>query len=300
MDSMNFIDISGWQYGLNLKNLFEVNPLLDGVIVKATGGAGYVQSTCDPWVQEMIRMGKPWGFYHFLDDDSRAAGGKAEAEFFVENCRNYFGIGVPAADYEYPATELGPEYLKEFLDTVYSLTGIKPMVYCSLSVIHEQDLSEIAKAGYPLWLAQYANINGTGIQESPWQSGSVYPFSRYWMHQYSGYGRLNGYSGNLDLDKFYGDIFDWKLLASGEMELPPVDVDDDVNKAVNPEIVAEVLDGKYGIGDERIRKLAQAGYDPKEVQSKINELYAKAPELRKLKAETGPYFDLLIRIATEN
>lgn len=38
------------------------------------------------------------------------------------------------------------------------------------------------------------------------------------------------------------------------------------------EIAKEVIDGKWGNGDERVKKLKAAGYDPVEVQKKVNEL----------------------------
>ena len=40
------------------------------------------------------------------------------------------------------------------------------------------------------------------------------------------------------------------------------------------EIAKEVLDGKWGNGDERVKKLKEAGYDPDAVQKKVNELLA--------------------------
>ena len=36
------------------------------------------------------------------------------------------------------------------------------------------------------------------------------------MHQYTGTGRLTGYSGYLDLNLFYGGAGDWAALAGGE------------------------------------------------------------------------------------
>ena len=36
------------------------------------------------------------------------------------------------------------------------------------------------------------------------------------MHQYTGNGRLTGYSGSLDLDLFYGSTDDWAALAGGK------------------------------------------------------------------------------------
>lgn len=51
----------------------------------------------------------------------------------------------------------------------------------------------------------------------------------------------------------------------------------DKTKSVD-EIAKEVIDGKWGNGDERINALKNAGYDPDAVQKKVNELMAaKAP-----------------------
>ena len=38
------------------------------------------------------------------------------------------------------------------------------------------------------------------------------------MHQYTGNGRLTGYSGSLELDLFYGSTDDWAALAGAEEE----------------------------------------------------------------------------------
>ena len=40
----------------------------------------------------------------------------------------------------------------------------------------------------------------------------------------------------------------------------------------NYEVAREVMDGKYGNGDERIRRLRAAGYDPYAVQNIVNQL----------------------------
>lgn len=40
------------------------------------------------------------------------------------------------------------------------------------------------------------------------------------------------------------------------------------------EIAKEVIDGKWGNGDERVARLKAAGYDPNEVQKKVNEILA--------------------------
>lgn len=260
---LNIIDISSWQRGLDLRALFQQNPALDGVIVKATGGRSFVQSTCDPWVQVAIQEGRPWGFYHYLDDDGLNSTGEAEADWFVDNCLNYFGYGIPVADYEGRAKDLGPRYLLSFLERVKERTGAMPLVYCSLAVLREQDLSQIAAKGYKLWLAQYASMSPTGIQDKPWQSGSVAPFSGYVMHQYSSAGRLTGYNGDLDLDKFQGTREDWDALAGVKASpvqpepAPPADPAAEIDRDTMIKVI-EVMQKALREVEQNLNKIKEA------------------------------------------
>lgn len=285
--SMNIIDIASYQAGLNLEELFRKNPALDGVIVKATEGTYYTNPYCDGWVQTLRKMGKPWGFYHYL------AGGDpiAEADFLWKNASAYFHEGIPCADYEAEALHAGTGYLKRFLDRVYEHSGVRPLVYCSLSVVQGQDFSAIANAGYQLWVAQYANYEQVnGFQERPWQHGSVAPFNRYVMHQYTSNGRLNGWTKGLDFDQYSGSYAEWVETARGEVS--PVRP----THGADPVVVSEVLAGQYGIGEERVRRLLEAGYDPTEVQNKINELYGIAQSCKRYTNGNEEYLNSIVKI----
>lgn len=68
-------------------------------------------------------------------------------------------------------------------------------------------------------------------------------------------------------------IFGYGYPKYDEAELPKVEVKPDITK-----IATDVINGKYGNGAERKKKLTEAGYDYDEVQSKVNELLKlKAP-----------------------
>lgn len=284
---MNFIDIASWQKGIDLATVFKENPL-DGVVVKATEGTNYVNPHFTGWAMWLKDNGKPLGLYHFL------AGGSAESEaaFFVQTVRPYIGYSVLIADYEADALKRGTTYLKNFLDTVLELTGVRPLVYCSLSVVQSQDFNAIAAAGYKLWVAQYASMNVVnGFQEHPWQQGSVAPFNGYVMHQYTGNGRLQGYGGALDLDLFNGSYSAWCELA-GSGEQPPAPA----LKPADPVVVADVLANRYGYGEDRRRQLTEAGYDYKSVQDMINTLYATALSCRKYLLPYDEYINSIVKI----
>lgn len=204
--SIRGIDISNYQRGLDLSALD-----LDFAIMKATEGTGIVHDTCDPWIEQCKALGLCWGFYHFMNGEDPAK----QADYFVSQCRGYFGHGIPVLDYEmYGRT--GTHNAKRFLDRVYELTGVRCMVYTSRSVLTEEDWSAIAP-NHALWVAQYANTDPTDWQETPWlPAGSFGAWSAVTMHQYTDNGRIGGYNGRLDLDIAYLTPDAWERIARGD------------------------------------------------------------------------------------
>ena len=165
--SMKGIDISNWQNGIDLSAV-----PADFVICKATQGAWYVSPDCDRQYQQAKAAGRCLGVYHYAEGGDY----KAEADFFLQNVEGYIGEAVLCLDWEgtnNPTFNTGRAYLG--------------------------NVSEIGD--YGLWVAQYADNNATGYQEKPWNEGAY----RCAIRQYSSHGKLPGYGGNLDLDKFYGD-----------------------------------------------------------------------------------------------
>lgn len=267
---LNVIDISAWQKGLELSKLYANNPTLGGVIIKSTGGTCIYQDTFKPWADWMVKNNRPFGFYHFLDDDLRNSSGQAEAEFFVSKTRDYFGKGIPVLDYEQQAKNMGIKYLKAALDTVYALTGVRPLVYCSQGLT--AGMTEIANAGYKVWVAQYANYDPMyGFTNNPWKKGDVGPFKQEVMRQYTSQMYLPGWKSHLDASLFYGDRADWDKLAGITPVFPP-------SKKSVDEIAREVIEGKWGNGKNRQLALEKAGYNYAEVQNRVNEILSVKPK----------------------
>lgn len=281
---MNFIDISNWQNGIDLETLFRENPL-DGVIIKATEATGYVNPNFKAWAEWLIANGKPFGVYHYLDGLDAVA----EARYFYDTVQPYIGKCVPCADYEeHAAMQKGTAWLKDFLDEFYRLSGVKCLIYCSQSVTQSQNFNEIARDGYRLWMAQYADFSPVyGFLENPWHNGSVAPFTGWVMQQYTSCGVLNGWKSYLDLDRFYGNAEDWNALCGAA----PVTL-----KPADPTIVSSVLMGEYGIGAERYKALTAAGYDAQSVQNKINELYIIADKIKPKINGNLDYLNSIVKI----
>lgn len=272
--ALHGIDISNWQWRLDLSNI-----RFDFVIVKVTEGTGFVDPYCNKFYQQAKSMGKLLGFYHFARPESNSA--KAEAEFFYKHTSNYFKEAIPILDWESPNRH-DVKWALEWLKEVERLSGVKPMIYMSESVVNYYDWTEVVNNGNHLWVAKYYDYSSDRNYDMS-HAGPVPQvryWRKYWIWQWTSSGRLDGYEGNLDCDVFYGNEEDWKKLASGGI-VPKPEPAPTVLKPADPKIVSEVLDNKYGIGTERVNKLKEAGYDPDSVQKKINELYSIALSCKK-------------------
>ena len=199
---MNGIDISNWQNGINL----DAVPY-DFIIAKATQGKTYVSPDCARQVEQARARGKLFGVYHYID----GSGAIGEADFFIDNIKNWVGEGMLCLDWESNQNSAwgNEDYLRQVAQRVIDRTGIPPVIYVQQSRMAQ--VKPIADAlNCALWIAQYANMNATGYQDSPWNEGAYSCAIR----QYSSCGRLSGYSGNLDLNKAYMDAAAWKKYAN--------------------------------------------------------------------------------------
>lgn len=287
--ALHGIDISNWQWRLDLSNI-----RFDFVIVKATEGIGFVDPYCNKFYQQAKSMGKLLGFYHFARPESNSA--KAEAEFFYKHTSNYFKEAIPILDWESPNRH-DVKWALEWLKEIERLSGVKPMIYMSESVVNYYDWTEVVNNGNHLWVAKYYDYASDKDYDMS-HAGPVPQvryWSKYWIWQWTSNGRLDGYDHNLDCDVFYGTEEDWKRLASGGVASKPEHVPI-ILKPADPKIVSEVLNNKYGIGIERVNKLKEAGYNPDSVQKKINELYAIAMSCKKYCEGNKNYLDSIAKL----
>ena len=198
------VDVSSWQKGIDLARV-----PCDFAVIKATQGCGYTSPCCDEQYRSATGAGKLVGVYHYVDGSSVSG----EASHFVQSIKGYIGHALLAIDWESGSNSAwGNEgYLEEMTRRVISFTGIRPLIYASASRYGQvKAIADRLNCG--LWVAQYANNKPTGYQTSPWNEGK-YACA---MRQYSSAGRLDGYAGNLDLNKFYGTRDQWLAYAGSE------------------------------------------------------------------------------------
>lgn len=250
------IDVSGWQKGINLAAVSA-----DFVICKATQGTSFVSDDFKRQTEQVLGCGKLLGVYHYVG----GSGATAEADHFVNTVAHLVGKSILVIDWEsnQNAAWGNESYLDAVVKRVIARTGVKPLMYASKSVFPWG----IAKANdCGAWVAQYANNNQTGYQDTPWNEGAYTCAIR----QYTSIGRLSGWSGNLDLNKAYMTREVWaKYAGAGSASVSGsggsgtgVTASEDTLS-----LVAAVMRGEYGNGDARKAALGSQ-YD--EVQSVIN------------------------------
>lgn len=237
----------------------------DFIIIKATEGVGYVDPTCDAKYQMNKAAGKLLGVYDFARPDLGSA--EAEAQYFVDNIKGYIGEAILVLDWEQPGTQSNVGWAKAWLDKVYKLTGVRPLIYMSASVVNSYDWSSVAK-DYGLWIAGYPNAYNVPNPPRPNPGDMPYgigawEFWAIWQYTSS--------AGTLDRDIANMDKKAWKKYAKPNSEPAPTPTPTPTPaKKTNEEIADEVLAGKWGNGDDRKKRLEAAGYDYNAIQEIVN------------------------------
>lgn len=195
---LNFIDISSHQEGLYLP---DVQNSIDAVMIKATQGSWYVNPFCDEWVQQAIKLGKPWGFYHYADYNAP----EIEAEYFIENCWNYFKQGIPCLDWE---ENQNVDWVNKFVNIVYKSTGIWCWIYANPWRFDQGNVEENCMR----WVASRPEIqHPTFAQASNLECPNCDGLVGAW--QFCSDGIIDGTALELDCNLFYGDKENWLKYA---------------------------------------------------------------------------------------
>lgn len=132
----------------------------------------------------------------------------------------------------------------EFCKTIKE-AGYEAGVYANLNwFTNYVNPYKIIENGFKIWLAQWNDKITANFDVDFWQ--------------YTSKGKLNGIAGNVDLDY---QIKDEQI----ENPIEPT-------KKTIEELANEVINGKWGNGNERYERLTNAGYNYQDVQNKVNEI----------------------------
>lgn len=193
---LNFIDIASWQKDIDLSAV-----PIDAVIIKATEAEDYVNPYCDPWVSQAKELGLPWGFYHF----GRNGDPVAEADYFISQCEGYFGEGIPVLDWE---DGQSVDWVKAFVNRVHDVKGMWCVIYANPRLFNQGGVEQNCGRWIAWYPSHLVNPNFDCDEgDMPDTDGLVCAW------QFASDGDLDGYNGDLDLNRFYGDRGAWEAYA---------------------------------------------------------------------------------------
>ena len=127
--------------------------------------------------------------------------------------------------------------------------GYKAGVYANLNWLKNELNPKEFDEDLSVWVAQYyKECEYTGT---------------YDIWQYTSSGKVDGISGNCDMNYLYNEDIIKETGATVE------------DKKSIDELANEVIDGKWGDGQDRKKRLEEAGYDYNAVQNRVNEILSK-------------------------
>lgn len=247
------IDVSTWQSTIDWDKVKKAG--IDFAIIRCGYGTTGVDNQFARNMKEARRVGIKVGVYLYS-----YAHGVAEAQAEARHCLNlvkeYGKLDLPIyydeeESYQFPRAK---ELATAFCEVIES-AGYWAGIYSSSSK-WQNELRGLDR--FTKWVANWGD-NGRPAHNcgKPNVSGCD-------IHQYSSVGNVSGINGDVDMDELYRtSLFDDIAGKSSDTPAPKP-------KKSNAEIAVEVWEGKWGDGDERKRRLTEAGYDYDAVQEIVN------------------------------
>lgn len=254
------IDISTWQGTVDFAKV-----KADGIqfVILREGYSQTIDNRFLEYVQGCQKAGLPiLGVYHFSYALS-VEQARQEAVSCINNMKKA-GLGkdvIVFFDLEYDSVDkakaqgvtIGKNeciaHTKAFCEQVTAL-GYKAGIYSNVDYYNRMYSKDLIDE-YIFWLACWSNSQNPAIDCVVWQHSSK--------------GRVDGISGDVDMDFFYGEV---KTNAFAKKSID--------------EIAHEVINGKWGNGGGRARSLTDAGYDYSAVQTRVNQILSSPPALKSI------------------
>ena len=229
----------------------KVMPHIEGAILRCGYGSDYEHQDDACFkrnADECTRLGIPFGvyIYSYAKTIDRI---KSEAAHVLRLIKPY-KLSYPVyLDLEEPGLEEGAVIRARVFGDIIEKAGYWCGIYANLNW-WENYLPGLDR--FTKWVAQYyKECEYTGSHLDIWQ--------------YTSKGNVPGIKGNVDMNECYRDLPAEILGGAKVEEVNP----EPVKKSVS-ELVEEILDGKWGNGDDRKKRLTAAGYDYETVQNAVN------------------------------
>lgn len=253
------IDVSMWQDNIDFRQVKASG--IQFVIIRA----GYGIGNKDPWFEENYRKAKEAGLYVGSYWYSYAQ----SIEDVIKEAHSFAKI-LEGKQFEFPiyfdieeksqlakGTNFCSSAVNAFCLEMEKL-GYYAGFYSSLSTAMNY-ISQNVRNRFTFWVAQ-------------WNDTCTYQGS-YGIWQYADNGRVSGISGNVDMNQAFTDFP--KIIKNGgfngfsKENIQQNHPSNPIKKGID-EIVKEVLEGKWGNGQDRANRLSSAGYNYQEVQNRVN------------------------------
>lgn len=264
------IDISYFQGNIDFKKVKADG--IEFIIPRCGYGKSNKDSKFSEYVSGALAAGiEVPGIYHFsyaLNEENAREEARQAVKFAQE-------AGLPKEtiiffDLEYDSVDYAKRYAVN-LDKARCIAHTN--AFCQEVQNHGYRTGIYANQDYLNRMYDDATIKKYIFWYANWNGGKT-PSVKCAFHQWSEKGRVNGIKGNVDMDYYYGGAD-----APAKEPMTPEEID---------KVAKEVLDGKYGNGNERRSKLLLAGYDYSAVQNRVNELVAEREKTNSV--DTTPKF----------
>lgn len=242
------IDVSRWNQGMDFTRAD-----FDFAIVKATEGNGYADSLFLQHTDQLLKMGKLMGAYHFARPDLNKSeeGMRAEARYFYKNLEasGLLGMILPVLDWEPSRRDLD-NLIEYWLDEFHSISNIRPIVYASESLFNST-LSWVPLK-FEVWMAKW--IESADIEPSKAKQNSPnYSYSGYipWtIWQFTSKGAWPGFTGCVDFNYTNVSREHWQKMCNPIINDEVVKTPDEVitkemRWAINYNLFSPLKDGFY-------------------------------------------------------
>ena len=191
------VDVSHFQQTIDWKAV--ANSGVRFCFIKATEGSGIVDARFVSNWKGAAAVGLMRGAYHFFHPTVPVP---AQVDLFVRTVEPLQpGDLPPALDLEAPAEWTGipaanrASLALQWLESVESRLGVRPLIYLSPSFATETLQNAPALGNYPLWIAHNTTAEAPNTPK-PWTSWT------FW--QYTDKGKTSGISTPVDADRFHG------------------------------------------------------------------------------------------------
>ena len=263
MANLTIIDISKWQAVIDWN---KVKPSIDAAIIRVGYGSDF-QNQDDEYalrnIKECERLGIPWGPYIYSYAHSTDMV-KSEYAHCKRMCKGHkptlpWYIDLEENQYGTFARTAAIEWCK-----AAKADGQRFGVYTG-AWYFRNFISGAAIPDCSWWIAAYGTNDGTMQMRVKPNIGITYDG---W--QYTSRKTFNGINGGVDTSVFYKDVRSSTPVTPAKPKPEPTTPTKTVDQ-----LAKEVIEGKWGNGEERIRKLMNAGYDANAVQKRVNEMLEK-------------------------